>query len=125
MLKNFPIMLALCFMLSSLYYAENYAGIIDTSLPHTKYLGITIDHKLSWNEHIQRIVNKAIQANTFLHRDLRHCPINIKCACYKSMVRSIIEFASQVWYPYTITNINKFEAIQRAAARFCFNDFSR
>ena len=32
MLKNFPIMLALCFMLSSPYYAENYAGIIDTSL---------------------------------------------------------------------------------------------
>ena len=32
MLKNFPIMLALCFMLSSLYYAENYARIIDTSL---------------------------------------------------------------------------------------------
>ena len=26
-------MLALCFMLSSPYYAENYAGIIDSSLP--------------------------------------------------------------------------------------------
>ena len=32
MLKNFPIMLALCFMLSSSYYAENYAGITNTSL---------------------------------------------------------------------------------------------
>ena len=32
MLENFPIMLALCFMLSSPYYAENYAGIIDTNL---------------------------------------------------------------------------------------------
>ena len=32
MLKNFPIMLALCFMLSSPYYAEYYAGIIDSSL---------------------------------------------------------------------------------------------
>ena len=29
MLKIFPIMLALCFMLSSSYYTENYAGIID------------------------------------------------------------------------------------------------
>ena len=32
MLKNFPIMLALWFMLSNPYYAENYAGIINTSL---------------------------------------------------------------------------------------------
>ena len=30
MLKNFPSMLASCFMLSSPYYAENYASIIDT-----------------------------------------------------------------------------------------------
>ena len=65
------------------YYIEN---ILINNVPHTKYLGVTIDHKLSWNEHIQRIVNKAIQANAFLHWNLRHRPINIKCACYKSMV---------------------------------------
>ena len=32
MLKNSPIMLALCFILSSPYYAQNYAGIIDAGL---------------------------------------------------------------------------------------------
>ena len=32
-----------------------------------KYLGITIDHKLSWNKHIQKIVNKAVQINAFLY----------------------------------------------------------
>ena len=41
------------------------------------------------------------------------------------MVQSIIEFASPVWDPYTITNINKLKAIQRAAAGFCFNNFTR
>ena len=30
-----PIMLALCLMLFSTYYAHNYAGIIGTGLPHT------------------------------------------------------------------------------------------
>ena len=39
------------------------------------------------------------------------------------MVRSIVEYASPVCNPYTITN--KLEAIQRAAARFCFIDFSK
>ena len=31
-LEGFPIMLALCFMLSSPYYAENDAGIINVAL---------------------------------------------------------------------------------------------
>ena len=79
---------------------SNYYYYIKNSLinevPHTKYLGVTIDHKLSWNEHIQRIANKAAQANAFLYRNLRHCPTNIKCTCYKSMVRSIVEYASPV-----------------------------
>ena len=30
-----------------------------------------------------------------------------------------------VWDSHTTTNINKLESIQKAAARFCFNDFSR
>ena len=32
MLEIFPIMLALCFMFSSPYYADNYAGLIDAGL---------------------------------------------------------------------------------------------
>ena len=94
-------------------------------VPHTKYLGVTIDCKLSWNEHIQRVANKAVQANTFLYRNLRHCSINIKCTCYKSMIQSIVEYALPVWDPHNTINITRLESIQRAAARFCFNDFSR
>jgi len=41
------------------------------------------------------------------------------------MVRPIIEFASPVWDPHTILYTNKIESIQRSAARFCFNNYSR
>ena len=34
---------------------------------HTKYLGVTIDERLTWNEHILAITNKARQVNGFLH----------------------------------------------------------
>ena len=50
------------------YYIEN--SLINEVL-HTKYLGVTTDHKLSWNEHFRRIANKAVRANTFLYRNLR------------------------------------------------------
>ena len=103
------------------YYIEN-TPINEVTC--TKYLGVSIDHKMSWNEHIQRITSKADQVNAFLHCNLRHCPSSIKCNCYKSMVRPIVEYASNVWDPHTISNINRVESVQRAAARICFNDFS-
>ena len=64
---------------------------------HTKYLGVTISSNLSWNEHVQRITNKAKQVNNFLYRNLRECPTHIKCNCFKIMVRPIIEYAASAW----------------------------
>jgi len=73
--------------------------------------------------HIQVISSKANQVNTFIYRNLRHCPSTVKCNSYKSMVRRVLEYASTVWDPHTLTNINKIEAVQKRAARICFNDF--
>jgi len=42
----------------------------------------------------------------------------VRLACYRSMVRPVIEYASSVWSPYTKTNIGFVEAVQRRAARF-------
>ena len=46
------------------YYTEN--SLIN-EVSYTKYLGVIIDHKLSWNKHIRRIVNKAAQVSAFLY----------------------------------------------------------
>ena len=109
----------ICFKIITLW--NSWYTFINNEAPHIKYLGVTSDHKLSWNEYIQ---NKAVQANAFMYQNLRYRPINIKCTCYKNMVSSIVEYALSVWDPYTIININKLEAIQGAGAKFCFNHFS-
>ena len=36
-----------------------------------------------------------------------------------------LEYASCVWNPYLQQNINKIESVQRRAARYVFNDYSR
>ena len=51
----------------------------------------------------------------FLCRNLQQCPTFVKTTCYKSMVRPIIEYA---YNSHTALNIQKFESIQRRAARF-------
>ena len=93
-----------------------------TEVPHTKYLGVTIDQKLSWNEHTQRITSKANQVSSFCVAT--SISVLLMLNCYKMMARPVIEYLSTVWAPYTLTNINQLESIQWRAARFCCNDFS-
>ena len=109
--------------------SRNQQLFIDSSpikeVPYSKYLGVIIDNKLSWNPHIQHITTKATQVNAFLYWNLRQCPTSVKSTCCKSMVRPIIEYASSAWDPHTTINIQKLESIQKRAARFCFNNFSK
>ena len=102
------------------YYIQNYRIKAVTC---TKYLGVTIDEHLSFNEHISRICHKANSMNAFLQRNIKSCPPRVKEICYKIMVRPIIEYACTVWSPHTKKNIQSLEAVQRRAARFVQNDY--
>ena len=37
---------------------------------HAKYLGVVIDSKLSWSEHIKQVTNRANKVKGFLQRHL-------------------------------------------------------
>ena len=60
-----------------------------------KYLGITINKKLQWAEHIYNITKKSSATLGFLHRNLNKCPIwsFIKSFCYKSLIILTLEYA--------------------------------
>ena len=60
----------------------------------------------------------------FLQRNLKPCPATIKTVCYHSLIRSILDYASIIWSPYTQKNIQLIESVQRRAARFVANDYS-
>ena len=49
-----------------------------------KYMGITIDQHLNWNNHVKQISSKANKIKCFLQRNLKHCPINIKVIASKT-----------------------------------------
>ena len=89
-----------------------------------KYLGVTINEKLQWADHISNITKKASATLGFLHRNLNRCPSFIKTFCYKSLIIPILEYACTVWDPYTRKVINKIDKIQRRAARFTKNNYS-
>ena len=87
----------------------------------TKYLGVTINNQLKWDEHVENVCGTASKLLGFLRRTLHKCPEDIKEKAYKSLVRPRLEYSSSVWDPYKQKHIDKVEMVQRQAARFVKN----
>ena len=72
-------------------------NIHDHTLKETtqaKYLGVTIDNKLSWNSHVNQVTKKANQTTAFLQKNLSSCLKDVKAQRYKSLVRPQLEDAA-------------------------------
>ena len=55
---------------------------------------------------------------TFLRRNLKGCQEKIKQTADFSLIRSFMEYGAPVWDPYQNYNSDRFERVQRRAARF-------
>ena len=95
------------------------------SVPSAKYLGVTISNDLSFGNHIDNITKKANQTLGFLRRNIKVKSTALKSIAYKTLVRPQLEYSSVVWSPYTGTRIEQLESVQRRAARWAMNDYSR
>lgn len=97
-------------------------NIFGTSIERTsciKDLGVQLDSKLSFQQHISYMVGKASRSLGFLFRvgkeftDI-YCLKNLYC----SLVRSTLEYCSPVWNPYYNNAVERIEAVQRRFIRF-------
>ena len=80
---------------------------------------------LCWNEHINNICEKANSTLGLLRRILSGCDKKVKDLAYRSLVRPKLEYGCSAWNPYTKQSIDQIEMVQRRAARFVYNDYSR
>ena len=99
-------------------YTYAMMGQSITSVTQHKYLGVELDSKLTWNEHISAITGKPNSSLGFLRRNLYNCSEQIKTQAYYSLVRPNLEYACSVWEPHTQKNIQSIEKVQPRAARF-------
>ena len=61
----------------------------------------------------------------FFRRNIRIHSESLKSSAYKVLVRPQLEYCSTVWCPFTDSNISKFEAVQRRAARWVKHDYGQ
>ena len=83
-----------------------------------KYLGVTLATDLRFNRHIDNIRKNASGTLQFLKRNLRISSSEVKTQAYQSYVRPRLEYAATVWDPFTKTNRDKLEMVQRYSARW-------
>ncbi len=92
---------------------------------NSKYLGLIINEKLSWNHHIDSVCKKGNSSLAFLRRNLQISQQHIKSNAYTTLVRPQLEYGAAIWDPYTKLKQNQLEMVQRRAARYVCNDYSR
>ena len=102
-----------------------FCGQTLTSVDLHCYLGIHLSNTLNWTAQTKAASTKAQQKLGVVRRNLNKCPTHIKTVAYTSLVRPILEYASAAWAPHSQNNIKTLERIQRQAARFCKNNYSR
>ncbi|KAI5735212.1 hypothetical protein M8J77_015582 [Diaphorina citri] len=85
-----------------------------------KYLGVTLDRKLTWNRHLEKTINKAtICMNTCRRAVGKTWGLKPKMVywLYTMVVRPTITYGALVWWPKTeqATVIKKLRSLQRQA----------
>jgi len=85
-------------------------------------LGINIDSKLNFNDHVKTLCKKATRQLKVMYRFKDLLGKREKFVMYKSFILSTFNFCPVVWSFCGITSIRKIEKVQERALRFLTND---
>ena len=92
----------------------------DTNLlnvSNMKYLGVTIDNNLSWNDHISNIC-KNISPKIELLRKIRYkLPKQQLCTKYNYIIQPHFDYCISVWGYTNLKNLTLLQRLQNRAAR--------
>ncbi|VVC28136.1 Endonuclease/exonuclease/phosphatase,Reverse transcriptase domain [Cinara cedri] len=85
-----------------------------------KYLGLTIDRRLTWSHHI-KIKKLALNARLRILKTLisnnKHNSLNVKLLIYKSLLKPIWTYGLQLWGNAKKFNTNKIQTLQNKILR--------
>jgi len=90
-----------------------------------------VSYDLKFHEHTYStslVTNKANRILGLINKSFACLDSDMLVCLYKSMVRSILEYANVIWGPYYLMDQRKVEAIQRKATKLitslCESDYS-
>lgn len=87
-----------------------------------KLLGVTIDERLNFNEHISKLCRTAASQLNALIRLKSYVGFKEKKILFESFVLSNFNYCPLVWHFSSQQSLEKIESIQKRALRFLYND---
>ncbi len=82
-----------------------------------KLLGVMIDSNLSWNQHIDHLINKLNSRVHLLRRVKSYLMIVCRKLLYNSLIKSILEYYCTVWGNCSKGNLDRLLKLQNRCAR--------
>ena len=86
-------------------------------IKNEKDIGMIIDNHLNFDKQVSEKVNKANSMAAVIRRSFQNLNKDIFLPLYKALVRSHLDYASSVWYPYKEYQIEQIEGVQRRATK--------
>lgn len=86
-------------------------------------LGVIMDSKLRFNEHVSTVTAKAFSVLGFIRRNASELTdVYALKSLFCALVRSILEYAAPVWAPYHTSQVIRIERIQKLFIRFALRN---
>jgi hypothetical protein len=89
-----------------------------------RYLGVTLDRRLTWSKHIDQVKKKAAQRLGILGPLLnRRSNLSIRngVLLYKQLIRPMMDYACPVWRSAARSHIKKLQVLQSKCLRIATN----
>ena len=89
---------------------------------YTKFLGVTIDEKLNWEQHIRELKQKLYYSIATLSRIRHFIPDQLHKDLYYTLFESNISYCISSWGNISLARIDPLHKIQKKAIRILFGD---
>ena len=105
-------------IIGNLKYDDGQELVInDAKLCHfksVKDLGVIVDNRLCFGEHIDSIVCKAKQRMYLVFKSFKNRDVNLMVFAYKVYILPLIDYCSPIWSPFKLHDIDRIEKVQRS-----------
>lgn len=98
---------------NGMFAYETAAGVIEAK-EDLRDLGVMISADLKWKKHIGKIAESGRKKAAWVFSVFETRDAQPMLTLYKSLVRSLLEYACPLWHPSKIGDIQTLEAVQRS-----------